>query len=203
MNDNTMQQVPERKGIKIHIFKMSQEKEINECLRTIRLAEHGVHMNPGSMFKEGNICIFENLEPLEATENKVALGHTNEEMLRPIDQKWRKFQSALQETDITLEYYRPRCKTGSQNTQNENQRIVKEHEKLREDILSRMAMCRREALLIVSGRYPQLELDKTESESYKSAFELPPLEQVEPESVYGKPPAENKKGFRPGFRPGS
>lgn len=189
---DTAQQVPERKGIKIHIFKMSQQKEINECLRTIRLAEHGVHMNPGSMFKEGNICIFENLEPIEDTSSKVALGHTSEEMLRSIDQKWRKFQTALQETDITLEYYRPRMKTGSANTQMENQKIVKNHEQLRKDILGRMAMCRREALLIVSGRYPQLELDKTESDSYKSAFELPPLEQVEPESVYGKPQEQQK-----------
>jgi hypothetical protein len=187
-------QVPERKGIKIHIFKMSQQKEINECLRTIRLAEHGVHMNPGSMFKEGNICIFENLEPIEDTSSKVALGHTSEEMLRSIDQKWRKFQTALQETDITLEYYKPRMKSESSMIRTEATKIVRDHEKLRADILSRMAMCRREALLVVSGRYPQLELDKEESETYKSAFELPPLEQVEPDSVYGKPPQEDPKG---------
>lgn len=186
-----------RKGIKYHVFKVEDQDGINECLANVRLSEHGVQMIPGTMFKQGHVCIFENLDPLEENEEVVKVGHTNEEMLRSIDQKWRKFQTALQETDITLEYYRPRQKTGSGNTQMENQRIVRDHEKLREDILGRMAMCRREAQLIVAGRYPQLELDKTESESYKLAFELPPLDQVEPESVYGKSPEDPKKGKGP------
>jgi hypothetical protein len=186
-----------RKGVKVHIFNLDEESKINECLQEVRLAEHGVQMIPGTFFKQGKVCIFENLEPLEDEDEVVKIGHTNEEMLRAIDQKWRKFQSALQEVDTTLSYYRPRVNTGSGNTKMENQKILREHEALRKDILARMAMAKLEAQLIVSGRYPQLELRKADTGALTLAFELPELDGVDPEQVYGKK-EETVKGPRSG-----
>lgn len=197
-------EVKETNGIRSHIFKLSQEAEINECLAHVRLHQHGIQVIPGTFFAQGKIVIFENLDPVEdEDESVVKIGATEEEMLRGHDQKWRKLQKDLLDVDLTLEYFKGRKGKGSKNTQLDTEKTIKKGEELRESLLGQMAMCKREATLVLAGRYPQLSLPRVESESYASTLELPQLDTVEPETIYQPEDGGQGQGPRSTPRKGS
>ena len=166
-----------RKGIKTHIFKLDEQEAINKCLAEVRLSEHGVQIVPGTFFAPGRMIIFENLLPLE--EEDIELGATPEELLGPIGKTWTTGQDMLLKLDSVLAYMLERKGKGSKNTQFTWEKDFKARTKAREETLSKMAMAKREAELIVSGRYPTLNLTKDGAKSFAKTFELPELTDVE------------------------
>lgn len=189
MSEKTM-----RKGIKVHIFNLNQQEEINACLATVRLSEHGVQIVPGTFFASGKITIFENLLPLE--EVTTTVGKESSDLLGPIAKNWATGQDMLLKLDSLLSYMMERKGKGSHNTRNTWEKDYKARMDAREQTLSKMAICKREAELVMSGRYPALELTKDGAKAYGLPFELPELSDVEEEQIYAQ--EEPKKGARQG-----
>lgn len=188
-----------RKGVKCHIFGLNDQEAINQCLANVRLAEHGINMVPGSLFRQGKVVIFENLDPLPEEENNetVTVGAAESDMLRTHDQKWRKLQADLLNVDLTLDYFKGRKGKGSSNTKLETDRTIRHGEELRTSILSQMAMVKKEVGFILAGRYPQLTMNRPDKQGLADSLKLPDLTEVEPEAIYGSGDTTGKKGNGP------